>query len=131
MCSSDLARFCQLMLNNGRAGNKQLISRKSIELMTHDQLGPKFPEQSFGIGFGIDGVKTPLHALGSPGEYAWGGFFYTGFTIDPVEDMITVFMAQLHPGNPDAQSAFHTIAYTALEDDDRNRHEGRNGNKIR
>jgi CubicO group peptidase (beta-lactamase class C family) len=94
LCStaSDYARFCQLMLSNGRCGDKQLISRKSVELMTHDQLGPNFPDQSFGLGFGIDGVKTPLHELGSPGQYQWGGFYYTDFTIDPFEDMITIFM---------------------------------------
>jgi CubicO group peptidase (beta-lactamase class C family) len=118
LCStaSDYARFCQLMLNRGKFADKQLISRKSVELMTHDQLGPSFPDQAFGLGFGIDGVKTPLHELGSPGQYQWGGFYYTGFTIDPVEDMITVFMAQLHPGSATTGADFHTIAYSALED---------------
>jgi len=118
LCStaSDYARFCQLMLNKGRLGKTQLISRKSVELMTHDQLGPKFPDQDFGLGFGIDGVKTPLHALGSPGQYEWGGFFYTAFTIDPKEDLITVFMAQLHPGDPSTAGDFHTLAYAALEE---------------
>jgi CubicO group peptidase (beta-lactamase class C family) len=118
LCStaSDYARFCQLMLNKGKCGKTQLISRKSIELMTHDQLGPKFSEQAFGLGFGIDGVKTPLRGLGSPGQYNWGGFFYTTFTIDPKEDMITIFMAQLHPGAPSTDGDFHTLAYAALED---------------
>ncbi len=118
LCStaSDYARFCQLMLNHGKLGKTQLISRKSVELMTHDQLGPKFPEQAFGLGFGIDGVKTPLHELGSVGQYQWGGFFYTGFTIDPQEDMITVFMSQLHPGSPNTQGRFHSLAYAALEE---------------
>lgn len=70
LCStaSDYARFCQLMLNEGKVGKTQWISRKSIELMTHDQLGPKFPDQEFGLGFGIGGVKTPLHELGSAGQ---------------------------------------------------------------
>lgn len=117
LCStaSDYARFCQLMLDSGKLGKTQLISRKSVELMTHDQLGPKFPDQEFGLGFGIGGVKTPLHELGSAGQYEWGGFFYTGFTVDPKEDMITVFMAQLHPGSPSTMGEFHTLAYTALE----------------
>jgi CubicO group peptidase (beta-lactamase class C family) len=61
-------------------------------------------------------LKTPLHGLGSAGQYEWGGFFYTGFTIDPKEDMITVFMAQLHPGSPSTMGEFHTLAYAALED---------------
>ncbi len=121
LCStaSDYARFCQLMLNKGKLGKSQLISRKSIELMTHDQLGPKFPDQEFGLGFGIGGVKTPLHELGSPGQFGWGGFFYTGFEIDPKEDMITIFMAQLHPGSPGVMGEFRTLAYAALDEDPR------------
>ena len=103
-------------MNHGKLGKPQLISRESVGLMTHDQLGPKFPEQAFGLGFGIDGVKTPLHELGSTGQYQWGSFFYTGFTVDPKEDLITVFMAQLHPGAPNTQGKFHTLAYAALEE---------------
>ena len=118
LCSTapDYARFCQLMLDGGQLGKTQMVSNKSVELMTHDQLGPRFPEQAFGLGFGIDGVKMPLHELGSPGQYEWGGFFYTGFTIDPKEEMITVFMAQLHPGSPATQGEFHTLAYAAIEE---------------
>jgi CubicO group peptidase (beta-lactamase class C family) len=95
--AEDYARFCQMMLEGGKVGNTQLLSRKSVELMTHDQLGTISSEQSFGLGFGIDGIKTPLSELGSPGEYKWGGFYYTAFSIDPKEQMIVVFMAQLHP----------------------------------
>jgi CubicO group peptidase (beta-lactamase class C family) len=95
--AADYLRFCQMMLDGGKAGNTQLLSRKSIELMTHDQLGKIGPDQGFGLGFGIDGVKAPLAELGSPGEYTWGGFFYTAFMIDPKEQMIVIFMGQLHP----------------------------------
>jgi CubicO group peptidase (beta-lactamase class C family) len=49
------------------------------------------------LGFGIDGIKTPLAELGSAGEYKWSGFYYTTFSIDPKEQMIVVFMGQLHP----------------------------------
>jgi hypothetical protein len=30
--------------------------------------------------------------------------------------MITVFVAQLHPGGPSTAGNFHTLAYAALED---------------
>jgi CubicO group peptidase (beta-lactamase class C family) len=113
----DYARFCQLMLNGGKAGNVRLIGRKTVELMTHDQLGKIGPDQAFGLGFGIDGVKTPLAELGSVGEYNWGGFFYTTFNIDPKEDMITVFMAQLHPtGGLTLDRMFQVLAYQAIID---------------
>jgi CubicO group peptidase (beta-lactamase class C family) len=111
----DYARFCQMMLDDGKVGNTRLLSHKSVELMTHDQLGKIGPEQGFGLGFGVDGVKRPLAELGSPGEYTWGGFFYTEFTIDPKEQMIVVFMAQLHPpGDLTLNREVSVLAYQAI-----------------
>jgi CubicO group peptidase (beta-lactamase class C family) len=93
----DYARFAQMVLNGGKLGNTRILSRKTVELMSHDQLGKIDPDQSFGIGFGISGTKAPLDELGSVGDIGWGGFFYTTFSIDRKEDMVIVFMAQLHP----------------------------------
>jgi len=113
----DYARFCQMMLDDGKVGNTRLLSRKSVELMTHDQLGKITPDMGFGLGFGIDGVKAPLSELGSIGSYNWGGFFYTGFSIDPKEQMIVVFMAQLHPtGDLTLDRQVHELAYQAIND---------------
>jgi CubicO group peptidase (beta-lactamase class C family) len=113
----DYARFCQMMLDDGKLGNTRLLSRKSVELMTHDQLGKISPDQGFGLGFGIEGVKEPLSELGSPGAFAWGGFFYTMFSIDPKEQMIVVFMAQLHPtGDLQLDRQVHELAYQAIND---------------
>jgi len=93
----DYARFAQMILNGGKLGNTRILSRKTVELMSHDQLGKVDANQSFGIGFGISGTKAPLDELGSVGDLGWGGFYYTTFSIDPKEDLIVVFMAQLHP----------------------------------
>lgn len=113
----DYARFCQMMLDEGKVGNTRLLSRKTVELMTHDQLGKIGPDQGFGIGFGIDGVKAPLEELGTPGSFGWGGFFYTAFSIDPKEQMIVVFMAQLHPaGSLTLDRQVHELAYQAIND---------------
>ncbi len=113
----DYARFCQMMLDGGKVGNTRLLSRKSVELMTHDQLGKIGPDQGFGLGFGVDGVKEPLSELGSVGEFNWGGFFYTGFNIDPKEQMIIIFMAQLHPtGELRLDREVDVLAYQAIND---------------
>lgn len=113
----DYARFCQMMLDEGKVGNTRLLSRKSVELMSHDQLGKISSDQAFGLGFGVDGVKEPLSELGSVGSYNWGGFFYTGFSIDPKEQMIVVFMAQLHPtGDLTLDRQVHELAYQAIND---------------
>jgi CubicO group peptidase (beta-lactamase class C family) len=113
----DYARFCQMMLDDGRPGGTRLLSRKSVELMSHDQLGKISSDIGFGLGFGVDGVKGPLQELGSVGSYDWGGFFYTGFSIDPKEQMIVIFMAQLHPtGELTLDKQVHELAYQAIND---------------
>ena len=115
--AADYLRFCQMMLDEGKVGNTRLLSRKSVELMTHDQLGKISPERGFGLGFGVDGVKTPASDLGSPGEYAWGGMFYTAFSIDPKEQMIVIFMGQLHPaGDLALDRETKVLAYQAITD---------------
>jgi CubicO group peptidase (beta-lactamase class C family) len=119
LCSTatDYARFCQLMLDGGKVGGTRLISRKTVELMTTDRLGKTWPDQGFGLGFGVDGVKSPLEELGSPGQFNWGGFFYTQFIVDPKEQMITVFMAQLHPaGDFTIDRRVHVLASQAIVD---------------
>ena len=114
--ATDYARFCQMILNGGKVANTRLLSRKSVELMSHDQLGKISPDQGFGLGFGVEGVKAPLSELGTPGEIGWGGFFYTAFTIDPKEDMIVIFMAQLHPsGGLTLDRDVQVLAYQAIE----------------
>src|SRR5215471_748394 len=114
---ADYYRFCQMMLQGGKLGELRLLSRKSVELMSHDQLGHVSDDFAFGIGFGVDGVKTPLKELGSPGTYGWGGFFYTQFSIDPKEDMIVIFMGQLHPtGGLELDRQVHALAYQAIVD---------------
>src|SRR5215472_15660838 len=115
--SADYYRFCQMMLQGGKLGDVRLLSRKSVELMSHDQLGHISDNQAFGLGFGVEGIKTPLSELGSPGSFGWGGFFYTQFSIDPKEEMIVIFMGQLHPtGGLNLDSQVHALAYQAIVD---------------
>jgi CubicO group peptidase (beta-lactamase class C family) len=115
--AEDYARFCQMLLDGGKVGNTRLLGRKSVELMTQDQLGRINSDRGFGLGFGVDGVKAPLSELGSPGEYNWGGFFYTAFSIDPKEQLIVIFMAQLHPsGDLTLDRQVNALAYQAIID---------------
>ncbi len=119
LCSTtmDYARFCQMMLNGGTLNHVRLLSRKSVDLMSHDQLGSIDREHGFGLGFGVDGAKAPLPEIGTEGTYRWGGFYYTSFMIDPKEDMIVILMAQLHPtGGLGLDKEVEVLAYEALND---------------
>ena len=66
------------MLDGGKLGNTRLLSRKSVELMTHDQLGKMSRDQAFGLGFGINGEKRPLTELGIAGRIQLGRLFLHG-----------------------------------------------------
>jgi len=117
LCSTaeDYYRFCQMMLNGGQLDGTQVLSRKSVELMTLNHTQGKTDDFGYGYGFGVDSEPRFLTELGSVGSYYWGGFYYTSFVIDPKEDMVVVFMVQLHPtGDLNLDSKAIELAYQAL-----------------
>jgi CubicO group peptidase (beta-lactamase class C family) len=119
LCSTteDYYRFCQMMLNKGELNGVRLLSRKSVELMSQDHVQGKVEDMGYGLGFGVNSQPKYLTELGSVGGYYWGGFYYTSFVIDPKEEMIAVFMAQLHPtGGLNLDSRVIRLAYQAIND---------------
>ncbi len=118
LCSTvpDYARFIQMMLNGGELDGVRLLSRKTVELMTADQVGELNPSSGFGLGFGVtrnlrEGEST------SVGAYRWGGYWYTTFFIDPAEKMIGVCMAQISPsGKATLNDQFEALAHQAIID---------------
>lgn len=118
LCSTvpDYARFLQMMLNGGQLDGVRLLSRKTVEMMTVDQLGDWSRDFGFGLGFGVtrnlrEGEST------SVGAYRWGGYWYTTFFIDPAEKMIGVCMAQISPsGKATLNDQFEALAHQAIID---------------
>jgi len=97
--TEDYFRFCQMMLNGGHLNGVRILSRKSVQLMSQDHVQGKRPDGGFGLGFGVVSEPRFLTELGSLGTYDWAGFYFTRFIIDPKEDLIVIFMSQLHPDN--------------------------------
>ncbi len=115
--AEDYYRFCQMMLNGGQLNGVRLLSRKSVELMSHNRVGEKRRGGGYGLGFGVYSEPARLQELGSLGTYYWGGFYYTAFEIDPKEDLIVIFMGQLHPtGGLDLDNKVKRLAYQAIAD---------------
>ncbi|CAE8601170.1 unnamed protein product [Polarella glacialis] len=112
---SDYARFSQCMLNGGILDGARILSRKSVQFMTSNQLGRRAGEDldmrmmsldmpgyteigSPGVGFGL-GFSVVLHpalaaSMSSPGNFAWGGAASTSFWVDPEEELLVVFATQ-------------------------------------
>jgi CubicO group peptidase (beta-lactamase class C family) len=127
---ADYHRFCRMLLNGGALDGVQIISPKTLELMTANHLpGGKdltalskslFSEAEMaGVGFGlgfasiVDSAATMVPC--SRGEYFWGGMYSTAFFVDPVEDIIMIFMTQLMPSSSyPIRREIKTMLYAAL-----------------
>lgn len=130
--ASDYLQFCQALLNDGELHGQRIIGRKTLELMTSSHLADgkdlmghalgRWAETTFsGIGFGLGFAVTldPVRAQisGTPGEYNWGGAASTTFWIDPIEDLIAIFMTQLMPSTHyNIRRELRALVYGALTD---------------
>ncbi len=121
--AGDYARFLQMLLNQGRLDGVRFLSRKTIELMTADHLGPisgapdlLLPGYGFGLGFAVRLRPGISHVPGSVGQYFWGGLAGTTFWVDPVEQLFAILMIQA-PGQRDYfRTLFRDLVYAAFDD---------------
>lgn len=130
--ASDYLQFCRMLLSGGSLGGVQLLSPRTIEMMTMNHLPGNqdlpslsrslFSEAAFnGVGFGlgfsviIDPAQMPVPA--SNGTYSWGGAASTYFWIDPREELIGIFMTQLLPSSTyPIRRELSTLVYSAFID---------------
>ncbi len=119
LCSTaeDYAKFLQMLLNGGEYNGARLLSRKTIELMTMNQIGDLVDKYEFGLGFGITDEEGAKEKLSSVGNYWWGGYFSTSFWIDPQEDLLAVLMLQMFPTkHGEIHKKFQVLTYQSLID---------------
>jgi CubicO group peptidase (beta-lactamase class C family) len=112
-----------MMMKGGTLDGVRILSRNTVKWMTSDHHGPRMsgepaPGYTFGLGFAVrrgDGLSfTP----GSAGDYNWGGYAGTFFSVDPKEQLVGVMMMQ----SPGAMRLYHRnllrqLVYQAILDD--------------
>jgi len=121
--AGDYARFLQMLLNHGRLDGVRLLSRKTVELMTADHLGPisgapdlLLPGYGFGLGFAVRLQAGISPVPGSIGQYFWGGLAGTTFWVDPAEQLFALMLIQA-PGQRDYyRNLFRDLVYAAFAD---------------
>lgn len=120
----DYARFCQMIVNGGIFNNQRILGRRTIEMMSIDQLphpnngGPDF---NFGLGFEIypdkeserKGVAN-FTSMVSPGSLQWGGYYNTDYLIDPKENLIILLYTNRTPDTKVWEKFLNTV-YQSLE----------------
>jgi len=121
----DFFAFSRMMLNKGRHGSEQILSRAAVELMTSDQLTPEQREgaeiffgtfSSWGFGMAVDIHREQLFQ--TPGRFGWDGGLGTSAYTDPAENMIGIIFTQRLVDSPEPSNIFEdfwNLAYGAME----------------
>tara|TARA_R110002050_G_scaffold298901_1_gene463110 strand:+ start:50056 stop:51378 length:1323 start_codon:yes stop_codon:yes gene_type:complete len=112
----DYMKFCQMLLNKGEYKGKHLLSPKTVDIMTMNQVDDLYqaPGQGFGLGFGVTTNVAASKTLGSVGQYYWSGAYCTYFFIDPKEEMIVILMSQLQPYSNYYGEKMRQLVYQSL-----------------
>ena len=118
----DYARFCAMLLSNGRLDGTRLLGRKTLELMTSDHLG------------GDPGIRTccrPATVSAWASRYARrpgmapfpgrsgllrSGAAGTSFWVDPAERLFAVLMIQAPVQREHYRLLFRDLVYAAIAD---------------
>ena len=92
--TADYSNFLQMFLNKGSFKDKQILGKKTVELVYVNQ-NSHIPGSSIGLAFGLVSEKDQaLGGKGSMGTITWGGYFNTFYFADPVENIIGILYKQ-------------------------------------
>lgn len=131
--TGDYLRFCQMLLNGGELDGARILGRKTVELMRSNHLpgGGEladfalpggygevgFQGMGFGLTVAVSHGPVSTGVVGSPGELMWGGAASTLFWIDPIEQLVVIFMTQLIPsGTFNFRAQLKSLVYPAIAD---------------
>lgn len=121
----DYAKFAQMMCNGGTYNGVRILGRKTVEYMTSNHLTEKQLKRYdwdtlYGYGYGClmrVMMDTGVHGSnGSKGEFGWDGWMGSYVFMDPVENLIMIYVIQKCGGNGYRNVArLRNIVYAAVE----------------
>ena len=119
----DYARFAQMLYSQGRLEGTRIITRKTLEWMTSDHLGPNVrigtpsllqPGHTFGLGVAVRHGSGMGQTPGTAGEFFWGGVAGTYFWVAAREELYGLMMVQAPRQRDYFRQLFRTLVYGAL-----------------
>ena len=124
---ADYLRFTRMLLQRGELDEVRVLKPETVDLMTRNHVtAPHYPIQVYdhvaegeGYGLGVGVIVEPDVAAiaGSAGTYEWAGSLNTYFMVDPIKELIGIFMAQYEPfGSPGAGEEYWSLVCQALID---------------
>jgi CubicO group peptidase (beta-lactamase class C family) len=113
----DYAIFLQMLLNGGVYNGKRILSPRTVEMMTSNQLDFHYNgTNDFGLGFEIVTEKGANLGPRNKGSFSWGGYYGTNYWADPKAKLVCLIMTQQTPNSHgDLANKFTTLVYSSLK----------------
>jgi CubicO group peptidase (beta-lactamase class C family) len=113
----DYAIFMQMLLNGGKYNGHQILSKRTVEMITSGQLKDGlFGDDNMGLGFGITSEKSAAKGPRNAGSFAWGGYYGTTYWADPEAHLVCLFLTQQNPNSHgDVEGKFEAMVYSSLK----------------
>jgi CubicO group peptidase (beta-lactamase class C family) len=113
----DYAIFLQMLLNGGIYNGKRILSPRTVELMTSNQLDFRYNgTNDFGLGFDIVTEKGASISSRNKGTFSWGGYYGTTYWADPKAKMVCLIMTQHTPNSHgDLANKITAMIYASLK----------------
>ena len=129
---SDYYKFLTVFLNDGKYNDKQIISKKTNELIFENQLPGienfyllnydkgNLKAESFPLGHGlafgiIRDEDLRFGSRGSKGSLYWGGYYNTSYFADPKENLIGLIFKQTQNIQDNSSELFQRIVFNLVE----------------
>ena len=116
--TKDYATFLQMLLDRGEYNGIRLLSSRTVELITSNQIGDlDLGVDKFGLGFELTTERGQAVLGISEGSFAWGGYFGTTYWADPEKKLVCLlFMQQVPLSHSVIQGKFKAMVYQTLTD---------------
>ena len=112
----DYARFLEMIRNGGALDGVRILSSRTVELMTSNQVGTLHSSTGLGFGLGFETTdRYGANGLDSVGAFGWGGAYGSVYRVDPKSHLVLVLMIQMLPNASDIGTRFPTVVYQALQ----------------
>jgi len=113
----DYAIFLQMLLNGGIYNGKKILSPRSVEMITSNQLDFHYNDTNdFGLGFEIVTEKGANLGPKNKGSFSWGGYYGTNYWADPKANLVCLIMTQQTPNSHgDLSNKFTALVYSSLK----------------
>jgi len=96
----DYAIFLQMLLNGGTYNGKEIVSPRTVELLTSNQLDFSYNGvDGFGLGFAITSERSAARSPRNKGSFSWGGYLGTSYWADPKANLVCLIMTQQTPNS--------------------------------